>query len=63
MVTVDELITGAGIALGTSSTVECPTFNGTADGQVRVDTLVQAANNAIDGCPEAPVSPAARQRE
>jgi hypothetical protein len=63
MVTVDELITGAGIALGTSSTVECPTFNGTADGQVRVDTLVQAANNAIDGCPEAPVSPAVRQRE
>jgi CSLREA domain-containing protein len=50
-VTVDELITGVNIALGTLSVDQCPVFDGNGDGQVTVDELITAVNNALTGCP------------
>jgi hypothetical protein len=50
-VTVDELITGVNIALGTLSVDQCPVFDGNGDGQVTVDELITAVNHALTGCP------------
>jgi len=53
-VTVDELVRGVNIALGSSAVGDCSSFDVSADGQVTVDELVQAVNNALGGC-ELPV--------
>ena len=50
MVTVAELVTGVDIALGTLPIDSCPAFGGDGDGQVSIDTLVKAVNNALNGC-------------
>ena len=50
-VTIDELILGVDIALGTQSVDVCPAFDVNSDGQVTIDELVSAVNNALDGCP------------
>jgi hypothetical protein len=50
-VTVDEIITGVVIALGTGSVDGCPAFDSNADGEVTVDEIVTAVNNALSGCP------------
>ena len=50
-VTIDELILGVNIALGTQSVDVCPAFDVNSDGQVTIDELVSAVNNALDGCP------------
>ncbi len=52
-VTVDELITGVNIALGTMPLSVCPSFDSSADGQVTVDELVFCVHEAVTGC-EAP---------
>lgn len=50
-VTVDEIITGVNIALGTASLEACTAFDGNADSMVTVDEIVTAVNNALVGCP------------
>jgi hypothetical protein len=47
-VTVDELVTGVGIAMGTAPVTACPAYNSAA--AVTVADLVTAVNNALDGC-------------
>ncbi len=50
-VTVDEIITGVNIGLGTAAIGSCLAFDSNADGQVTVDEIVTAVNNALSGCP------------
>jgi hypothetical protein len=50
-VTVDELVTGVSLALGTVMLAECPVFDASLDGQVTVDELVAAINAVLSGCP------------
>lgn len=52
-VTVDEIVTGVGIALGDPPTA-CANFDGNIDAAVTVDEVVQGVTNALDGCPPAP---------
>jgi len=49
-VTVDELIKGVNIALGSASLDQCSSFDTNGDGEVTVDELVRAVNNALTGC-------------
>ncbi|MBI4517761.1 MAG: hypothetical protein HY699_18300 [Deltaproteobacteria bacterium] len=49
-VTVDELVRGVNIALGTLNLDTCPSFDVSNDGQVTVDELVRAVNDALAGC-------------
>jgi RHS repeat-associated protein len=53
-VTVDELITGVNIALGTRLLGDCRSFDPNGDGEVTVDELITAVNNALSGCPPEP---------
>jgi glucose/arabinose dehydrogenase len=53
-VTVDELITGINIALGSLDLVTCPSFDVDGDGEVSVDELVAGVTHALTSCP--PVS-------
>ena len=50
-VTVDELVTGVNIALGTTPLSACAAFDRNGDGQVTVDELIEAVNNALAGPP------------
>jgi hypothetical protein len=50
-VTVDELVSGVGIALGSVPLEACPSFDSDDSESVTVDELVQAVNNALNGCP------------
>jgi len=50
-VTVDEIITGVVIGLGTGDVESCLAFDSNADGLVTVDEIVTAVNNALGGCP------------
>src|SRR5262245_17045151 len=54
-VTIDELITGVGLALnGTAvSFVSCQAFDANADGRVAIDELISAVTHALSGCPSA----------
>ncbi len=49
-VSVDELVRGVSIALGTLSLSECPVFDGSSDGSVTVDELIKAVGAALGGC-------------
>jgi hypothetical protein len=49
-VTVDELVMGVAIALGTRSPDDCLAFDATDDGRVTVDELVLAVDAALNGC-------------
>jgi C1A family cysteine protease len=49
-VTIDELITGVSIALGTQLLTKCPTFDSSNDGAVSVAEVVVGVNNALAGC-------------
>ncbi|HYD48275.1 MAG TPA: hypothetical protein VEB21_08005, partial [Terriglobales bacterium] len=51
-VTVDEVIRGVSIALGTEALDQCPAFDQGADGAVTVDEIVSAVNHALTGCPQ-----------
>ena len=48
--TVDELIQGVNIALGTTSLVDCTSFDANGDGVVTIDELLAAVNRALNGC-------------
>jgi hypothetical protein len=50
-VSVDELITGVNIALGTQIAAVCPAFDANGDGKVTVSILITAVNNLLSGCP------------
>jgi hypothetical protein len=50
-VTVDELVKGVNIALGTALLSDCAAFDKNGDQRVMVDELVTAVNNALSGCP------------
>jgi hypothetical protein len=54
-VTVDELIVGVNVALGTTAFDMCNVFDTNGDGQVAVNELVAAVNNALNGCVSNPV--------
>ena len=48
--TVDELIKGVNIALGTTSVDACPSFDANGDGAVTINELIAAVNRALTGC-------------
>ena len=50
VVTVDELVTGVDIALGTLDVAACPAGDGDGDGTISVDELVSAVDRALNGC-------------
>lgn len=52
-VTVDEIVTGVNIALGTSAIGNCLALDADSSGSATVDELVTAVNNALNGCPSA----------
>lgn len=49
-VTVDEVIAGVNIALGSAGITACPAFDGNGDAAVTVDEIVRAVNFALAGC-------------
>jgi hypothetical protein len=53
-VTIDELVTGIGIALGSSAVTRCPSFDGDGNLVVSIAELVAAIGAALDGCAAAP---------
>jgi hypothetical protein len=53
-VTIDELIRGTNIALGTLGVSVCSVFDADGDGNVTVDELIVAVNHALTGCAPGP---------
>ena len=53
-VTVDEIIMGATIALGTAPMGNCSAFDRSGDGRLTVDELLAGVNNALVGCQPTP---------
>jgi trypsin/pre-peptidase len=49
-VTVDELVTGANIALGSQPPETCPSLDSDGNGVVTVDELVRAVHHALSTC-------------
>jgi hypothetical protein len=49
-VTVDEIIRGVNIALGTADPEDCPAFDLDFSDSVTVDEIVTAVNHALNGC-------------
>jgi len=52
-VTVDELIAGISIALGSAALSACPQFDANHDGTITVDEIIIGINKALVGCPPA----------
>jgi len=50
MVTVDELIKGVNIALGTAAIDSCVEMDANDDGAVTVNELIAAVNGALNDC-------------
>jgi cysteine-rich repeat protein len=49
-VTINELITGVGIALGSQALEQCESFDASRNGAVEINELIAAVNAALDGC-------------
>jgi hypothetical protein len=49
-VTVDELVLGVGMALGSTPLEHCAAFDRNGDGRLAVEELVAAVGNALNGC-------------
>jgi len=49
-VTVDELVRGVNIALGTTFVEDCTALDANRSGSVTIDELITAVNNALGGC-------------
>ncbi|MDX2169138.1 MAG: hypothetical protein SF182_18865 [Deltaproteobacteria bacterium] len=49
-VTVNDLIVGVNIALGSQPVSACQAFDPDGDGMVGIGELIQGVNNALDGC-------------
>jgi hypothetical protein len=58
-VTIDELVRGVGIALGSTGLGTCPAFATGAGDAVSIDELVAAVNAALGGCPSVTPTPTA----
>lgn len=56
-VTVDELVTSVGIALGDFSISDCPAVNVKEDLVVTIDEILLAVNAALFGCPSDAIAP------
>lgn len=54
-VTIDELISGVRIALGSQSLEACSAVDMNVDGVASINELIAAVNNALLGCPPPPV--------
>jgi hypothetical protein len=50
-VTVNELIVGVNMALGTAGAGQCAAFDSSGDGKVTVNELVAAVSSLLNGCP------------
>jgi hypothetical protein len=50
VVTINELILGVNIALGTTNLSQCPAFDPNGDGKVGINELITGVNNALNGC-------------
>jgi hypothetical protein len=50
-VTIDEVVRGVNIALGSLEVSACAAMDANGDGVVRIDELIGAVNAALDGCP------------
>lgn len=50
-VTINELITGVNIALGSSPISACPSFDANNSGDVTINEIISAVNNALGSCP------------
>jgi len=50
-VTINGLIVGINIALGTAALEDCPSFDADINGEVTINELIVAVNNALLGCP------------
>ena len=55
-VTVDEILTGVSITLGSLSLEQCPRFDCDGIGQVTVDCIIGAVEAALNGCDSGPTS-------
>lgn len=51
VVAVNELVTGVGIALGSTSAEACPALDSDGNGQVAISELIAAVASLLDGCP------------
>jgi hypothetical protein len=56
-VSVDELVRGVSIALGAATLELCPVFDCNGTGNVTVDCLIAAVDDALDGCGSSVSSP------
>jgi hypothetical protein len=50
-VSVDELIRGVSIALGSDALASCPAVDANGDSEVMIDDLISGLGTALDGCP------------
>ena len=50
-VTIEEIIRGVNIALGTLPMSDCQAFDASGDGEVTIEELITGVNNALQGCP------------
>jgi hypothetical protein len=55
-VTVDEIIQGVSIALGSAALTQCEAFDADGGRSVTVDEIVAAVTNALNGCSETPTA-------
>jgi hypothetical protein len=51
-VTVDEIILGVNIALGSAGILDCPAFDSSGDQMITVDEIIQGVSAALNGCGE-----------
>ncbi len=51
VVSVDELVVGTRIALGTAAVERCSSFDGDASGTIEITELVEGVSSALAGCP------------
>jgi hypothetical protein len=49
-VTINELISGVNIALGSAPLSQCPAFDPSGDGSVAINELIAAVGAALEGC-------------
>jgi hypothetical protein len=57
-VTVDELVRGVNVALGSAALDQCPAFDCTGGGPVTINCLIKGVNDALAGCPSNVQNPA-----
>ncbi len=53
-VTIDEIILGANIALGSAPMGNCSAFDRSGDGRLTIDELIAGVNSALQGCQPTP---------